>query len=101
MFRFNIVDKNIIYQKDIHMVIPNKYVKINGKPYKEFFEEKLPKFKMEPEFIMMYVSLVREGESYIVKYLHNKTIYENLVKKFDKEYLYNFEEFDEKTKLVF
>lgn len=34
MFRFNIVDKNIIYQKDIHMVIPNKYVKINGKPYK-------------------------------------------------------------------
>lgn len=56
---------------------------------------------MEPEFIMMYVSLVREGESYIVKYLHNKTIYENLVKKFDKEYLYNFEEFDEKTKLFF
>lgn len=102
-FRFNNVDKdkNIIYRKDIHLLIPHKYIKIDGKPYNEFFKEKATSFIMEPENNIMTLSLLRDGESFIVKYLHDKTIYENLVKEFDKKLLYDFEEFDENTKIFF
>ena len=76
-------------------------IKIDGKPYNEFFKEKATSFIMEPENNIMTLSLLRDGESFIVKYLHDKTIYENLVKEFDKKLLYDFEEFDENTKIFF